>query len=285
MCKKVAWKQGTKLDKDAARVLHDRNEMLLRWVSTWPSSGGLQKRSGALDDFVYSLRLSKHRINAHGCCERLAKTSAYIANAIIRTWGSKPFRTEAASKPFMRGIDKSNRIRSGLSFIAFSMDSKGPASRAGVLFAHDLGTVLGVIGHALDVPFEYHFGDFGREEGFVGADGVDGGDEIAHGVSFEDVAERARVEHFLNYFGRVMDGENEDFGARAAINKLAGRVEPIEHRHADVEQSYVGVQEGNFLDGFFAVACFANHSPTKLRLKEIAQTEPDNFVIVSQEKT
>jgi pimeloyl-ACP methyl ester carboxylesterase len=163
--------------------------------------------------------------------------------------------------------------------------SKGPASRAGVLLAHDLGAVLGLIGHALDVAIEYDFGDFVREERFVGADGVDGGDEIAHGVGFENVAERARVEHFLNYFGRVMDGENEDFGAGAAINKLAGRVEPVEHRHANVEQSYVGVQEENFLDGFFAVACFANYGPTKLRFKEIAQAEPDNFVIVSQEET
>lgn len=163
--------------------------------------------------------------------------------------------------------------------------TKGPASTADVLFAHDLGAVLGVIGHALDVAFEYDLGDFGREEGFVGADGVDRGDKIAHGVAFEDVAERARVEHFLNYFGRVMDGENEDLSAGAAIHKLAGRVEPIEYRHADVEQSYVGVQKGNFLDGLFAVACFANHGPTPLRLKEIAQTEPDNFVIVSQEET
>jgi hypothetical protein len=53
----------------------------------------------------------------------LPNDSAYRVNITIRICGIKPFNTEAVSTPFMRGIAKSKRTKSGLSFVACSIAS------------------------------------------------------------------------------------------------------------------------------------------------------------------
>ena len=136
--------------------------------------------------------------------------------------------------------------------------------RAGVLFADDVGPVLGLIAHALDVAGDDQIGDFGSEEGFAGADGIDGGDEVAHGVALEDVAERAGIDDLLDHFRRVVHGKHEDLGAGAAGDDFASGFEPVEFGHADVEHGDVRIEEKNFVDGVFSVAGFADYRPTEL---------------------
>ena len=144
--------------------------------------------------------------------------------------------------------------------------------------------MLGVFGEALDVASDDQLGDFGGEEGFAGVDGVDGGDEVAHGVGLQYVAAGAGIDDLLNHFGSVMHRKHEDVGATAVFENLAGGLQAIEAGHADVEKRDVGIEQANSFDGSLAVRSFADDGPAELRLEKIAQTEPDNFVVVCQEQ-
>jgi hypothetical protein len=153
-----------------------------------------------------------------------------------------------------------------------------------VLFTNEVGTRLGLFSHAFDVALDDELGHFGSEKSFAAADGIDSGDEIVHRVAFQDVTERAGIEHLANDFGGVMHGKDEDFGATAAIENLPRGIQSIEARHADVQQGDIGIEQQHSLDGFLAIAGFAHDGPAKLRLKKIAQTEPNNFMVVSEEQ-
>ena len=152
-----------------------------------------------------------------------------------------------------------------------------------MFFAHEVGARLGVFGHALDVAFDDELGHFRSEKSFAGADCVDRGDEIAHRIAFQDVAEGAGVEHLANHFGRVMHGKNKNLSAAAAIGKLSRGLQSIKARHADIQQRDIGIKQTYSLDGFLAVTRFAYDRPAKLRLQQIAQPKANNFMVVCQE--
>ena len=155
--------------------------------------------------------------------------------------------------------------------------------RGGVLFADDVGT-LAAVGHALEVAGDDEFGNFGGEEGVAGTNGVDGGDEVAHGVTFQDVAEGARIDDFLNHLRRVVHGQHEDSGAGAAFANLPSGLEAVEVRHTDVEESDVGIEKDDFFDGVLAVSCFADYGPAKLGLQQVSQTKANDFVVICQKQ-
>ena len=153
-----------------------------------------------------------------------------------------------------------------------------------MLFAYKVRAVLGAFGHALDVAPDDELRDLGCEESLAGAQRVNSGNQVAHGVAFQHIAEGAGVEHLLNHLRRVMHGKNQDLGAAATFHDLARRVKSIESRHADIQQGNVGIEQANFLDRVLAIPGFSDDGPAKLRLEKIAQTEPYNFVVVCQEQ-
>ena len=63
----------------------------------------------------------------------------------------------------------------------------------------------------------------------------------------------------------------------------AGRLDPVEHRHADVHQHDVGPQPARCGDGLLAVAGLADHGRVRLGLEDLAQADADERLVVGDQ--
>jgi hypothetical protein len=117
----------------------------------------------------------------------------------------------------------------------------------------------------------------------VVANGVDGSDENAVGIVFEDVAACTGIDDLLNEVVGFVHGEDEDFGVGGGLVDAASGFNTVEEGHADVEDGDVGLELGGFVDSLASVSGFGADLPAGARLEEGAQTGTDHSVVISDE--
>ena len=123
-------------------------------------------------------------------------------------------------------------------------------------------------------------GEASGEIGLVLTSGVDGGEEDTIGFVLEDVATSAGLDDLLNKVVGFMHGEDENFGGGRSGANAASGFDSVEERHADVEDSHVGLKLGGFVDGVTAVGSFGADFPAGARLEESAKTSANHGMII-----
>ena len=88
---------------------------------------------------------------------------------------------------------------------------------------------------------EQRFRDLGREERLVRGERLDGADQVALGVRFEQVAAGARFQELLNQRLVVVHREDQNFGLGQARPDLPRRLDAVDQRQRIVEHGNVGL--------------------------------------------
>jgi hypothetical protein len=129
-----------------------------------------------------------------------------------------------------------------------SLSSTGAGERGAVRALHELG----------DEPA----GHAGRQERVAGGQGPDAGQQLFGAGVFEQEAAGPGPQRAVHVLVEIERGENEHFGRRTLRrgNDLAGRFDPVGHRHTDIHQDHIWVMAGHQVDGFGTVGRFADHS-------------------------
>jgi len=123
-------------------------------------------------------------------------------------------------------------------------------------------------------------GDAKGEIGLVLAEGVDGGEENAASVVFEDIAAGAGFNDLANEFIGFVHGEDQDLRAGRGFMNAAGGVHAVEKRHADIENGDVGFEFGGFFNGIAAINGFGADVPVIAGFEEGAQTGANDGVVI-----
>ena len=118
---------------------------------------------------------------------------------------------------------------------------------------------------------------------FVVASGIDGGQEHAVGIIFEDVTASAGLDDLLNEVVGFVHGEDQDFGGGRSGANLASGFDAVEQRHADIEDRYVGFEFAGFVDSIAAVGGFGADFPAGARFQESAETGTYDGMIISDQ--
>jgi hypothetical protein len=105
-------------------------------------------------------------------------------------------------------------------------------------------------------------------------------DQVAPGVGFQHVAPRAGVDDLADRLLRLMHGQDEDFAARHRLEDLARGIEPVQLRHADVEDHDVRDQSLRLLDRLSAGHRLAADVPSRLACQQGAHPAAHDLVIV-----
>ena len=114
--------------------------------------------------------------------------------------------------------------------------------------------------------------------------GIDGGEENAVGVVFEDVTASTGLDDLLNEVVGFVHGEDEDFGGGRGDANLASGLDSVEERHAYIEDGYIGFEFGGFFDGIATVGGFGANIPAGTRFQEGAETGTyDGMIIRDQD--
>jgi hypothetical protein len=146
----------------------------------------------------------------------------------------------------------------------------------------EAGTVgpSGIGGIGSEIPGSNGRGNTEGEVGLVLADGIDGGEENAAGVIFQDVAAGPGFDDLPNELVGFVHGEDEDLGVRRGLANATGSVHAIQKGHADIEDGDIGFVLGGFFDGVAAVNGFGADLPAFARFKESAQSGANDGVII-----
>ena len=114
--------------------------------------------------------------------------------------------------------------------------------------------------------------------------GIDGGEENAVGVIFEDVAASTGLDDLLNEVVGFVHGEDEDFGGGRGGANLASGFDSVEERHADIEDGHIGFEFAGFVDSIAAVSGFGANIPAGTRFQEGAEAGTyDGMIIRDQD--
>jgi len=123
-------------------------------------------------------------------------------------------------------------------------------------------------------------GEASGEIGLVLTSGVDGGEEDTIGFVLENVTTSAGLDDLLNKVVGFMHGEDENFGGGRSGANAASGFDSVEERHADVEDSHVGLKLGGLVNGVTAVGSFGADFPAGARLEESAKTSANHGMII-----
>ena len=72
--------------------------------------------------------------------------------------------------------------------------------------------------------------------------------------------------------------------AGLGADDAAGRLDPVQHRHADVHQHHVRPQPGRLRDRLLAVAGLADHGHVRLAVEDLAQADPHERLVVGDQQ-
>lgn len=75
-------------------------------------------------------------------------------------------------------------------------------------------------------------------------------------------------------------GEHHDGGPVRQVTERGEHAVPVQHRHIQVEQEYVGAGGPDDTQGLLAVASLANDGDIRFQAEEIAQAVADDTVVV-----
>jgi hypothetical protein len=161
-----------------------------------------------------------------------------------------------------------------------------------------LGEELEDLAFTRSEPGARMFGSFGRsdggiiggdsgnasgEVGFVLAYGIDGGEENAVGIIFEDVTTRAGLNDLLNEIVGFVHGQDKDFGIGGRGTNAASGFDSVEQGHADIQDSDVGLEFGGFVYGIAAVGSFGGDFPAGTGFEESTESGANDGMVVSDQ--
>ena len=126
-------------------------------------------------------------------------------------------------------------------------------------------------------------GDPGGEVGLALADGVDGGQENAVGVVFQDISAGAGIDNLLNEVVRLVHGEDQDFSGRRGGANTAGGFNTVEKGHTDIEDRNVRLEFGSFVDSVAPVCGFGADLPAGAGFEKGAQASTNHGMIIRDE--
>ncbi len=110
---------------------------------------------------------------------------------------------------------------------------------------------------------------------------LDRGHELAALERLDQVGERPGVAGLLDEVALAEGGEDQDRGA-ALARDLAGRGEPVETRHLDVEDGEVGLELAHELDRLVATTRLADDL-VALLLEGLLQVEADDGLVLGDD--
>jgi len=113
---------------------------------------------------------------------------------------------------------------------------------------------------------------------------ADGLDECSSRIRFQHVPVRAGVQHLADDLIGFVHGQDEDFGRHGTPN-LARGLQPIQLRHADVENHDIGLQVDGLGYRFAARARFPADDPSRPPFQYGAYALTHDVVIVGDEDT
>ena len=134
-----------------------------------------------------------------------------------------------------------------------------------------------------EVAVQHDLRHLGGEEGPVTLQGFHGCDQIARSIGLEQEASGAGVENFAHHLLRLVDGENENRGSRFRAQDLAGSIETVQVRHADIQNHQIRLELCGLGYRIPAIDRLTADFPTFAGLKKGAQAMANDFVIIGNE--
>ncbi len=118
----------------------------------------------------------------------------------------------------------------------------------------------------IGAEFVDHFGDYGFVE--FGADVSAFADDDAQGlqqfllrIGLEEITPGASAKTVPENFRGFMKSEQNNFHLRMSVTDDASGLNAVDAGHGDIHQDYFGFEFIGQLNGFVAVACFADELP------------------------
>jgi hypothetical protein len=105
-------------------------------------------------------------------------------------------------------------------------------------------------------------------------------DQIAARIGLEQKSARAGPKHFSYDLIGIVHGENQDCDVRGDRQDLAGSLQSVQVRHANVEQNEIRFLSAGEFDGLTSVFCFSTNFPTRMTLKQCADATPCHLMII-----
>ena len=127
---------------------------------------------------------------------------------------------------------------------------------------------------------DHALGHRGRQQRVTGRDGAQRGDQLLRRIVLEDEAAGARLERLVDVLVEVEGGEDEDAGRRVGGEDVAGGLDAVELRHADVHEHHRRAEAGGLLDGLDAVGGFGDHVDVGLAREQQAEAGADHRLVV-----
>ena len=122
-----------------------------------------------------------------------------------------------------------------------------------------------------------------REERLAARDDPDCGGDLLRRRVLQHEPARARSQRVEDV--RVESEGRQDQDARGGLgaDDPPGRLDPVEHRHADVHQHDVGPQPPRRCDRVLSIAGLCEHGQLGLALEDLAQADPDERLVVGDQ--
>lgn len=108
-------------------------------------------------------------------------------------------------------------------------------------------------------------------------------DQVLGGLRFQKAAIGTGAEYFVDDALGIVDGEDQNLGARTLGDDLAEGCETIENRHVQIENHEIRSQLKCFFDGFAAIHGFPADLPVQLSCKQSTNALAHNFVVIGNE--
>lgn len=123
---------------------------------------------------------------------------------------------------------------------------------------------------------------FAADPVVAGANGADGGLQMAGQRIFQHNTTSANMERFDDLLGCDGGGQEQDLYGRRALHDGAHGFKTRQPRHRHVEKQNVRLQFESLRDRFVAVISFADYVETFFSGEHIAHTDPDYGMVVRQ---
>src|SRR5206468_11685446 len=94
---------------------------------------------------------------------------------------------------------------------------------------------------------------------------------------------RAGAQRVVDVGVEAESGQDQDAGAWSRTHDASGCLDPVQDGHADVHEHDVGLQAAGCGDRVLAVASLTDDTRVRLRLEDLAQPDPDERLIVSDQ--
>ena len=109
---------------------------------------------------------------------------------------------------------------------------------------------------------------------------MNGGDEVAGGVGFQQESTGADFEDLAHDLFRFVHGQNQDASLRRSFENLTSRIEAVQIGHAHIKEHEIGTKFASFLDGAAAVDSFGAYLPAGMVVDQGSNALSNDFMVV-----